>query len=99
MPLGASVVDGQILPVGYRKQANFSASQAIATLPANTTILIITVEGQAVRWRDDGQAPTITDGMLITAGGTLQYNGDPTAMRFIEVAATATLHISCYKTG
>jgi hypothetical protein len=59
-------------------------------------IAIITPEAQAVRWRDDGVAPTAAVGMPLAAGVTLQYDGDLTQIQFIEQTAGAKLNITYY---
>lgn len=66
------------------------------TVPATATYAIIQAEGQAVRWRDDGTAPTAAIGMVIGVGGELSYDGNLNAIRFIEAAATAKLNVSYY---
>ena len=60
------------------------------------TFAIITPEGQNVRWRDDGTAPTATVGMPLAAGTSLSYDGDLKAIRFIQQAATGYLNVSYY---
>ncbi len=35
---------------------------------------IITVEGSPIRWRDDGTAPTTTEGHLMNAGDVLTFD-------------------------
>ena len=58
--------------------------------------LIITPETQAVRWRDDGVAPTAAIGMPLAVGVTLQYDGDLTKIQFIEQTASAKINITYY---
>lgn len=66
--------------------------------------MLIQVEAQNIRWRDDGTDPTATDGMLLQAGAaptadasTVRlYDGDIDKFRWIEVAAGAIVHISYY---
>ena len=89
--------------MGYQQITSLSASTAL-TVPARTqlglaatpAIAIITPETQAVRWRDDGVAPTASVGMPLAAGVTLQYDGDITKIRFIEQTAGAKLNITYY---
>ena len=59
-------------------------------------IALITPESQAVRWRDDGIAPTASVGMPLAVGVTLQYDGDLTQIKFIEQAASAKINITYY---
>ncbi|UCH46493.1 MAG: hypothetical protein JSU95_10195 [Betaproteobacteria bacterium] len=57
---------------------------------------VIVAEGQSVRWRDDGIAPTATVGMPLAVGATLNYDGDLNKIKFIETAASAKINVSYY---
>jgi hypothetical protein len=57
---------------------------------------LIVAETQAVRWRDDGTAPTASVGMPLAVGTSLSYDGDLKAVRFIEQTASAKLNVSYY---
>lgn len=87
--------------LGYQQIASLATSTGL-TLPTNNTnfgnptYAIIQAEAQAVRWRDDGTAPTASVGMTIAAGGELRYDGNLNAIRFIEVTASAKLNVSYY---
>jgi hypothetical protein len=50
----------------------------------------------AVRWRDDGTAPTSTIGMVLNAGAELDYTGDIANIQFILAAAAPILDVSLY---
>lgn len=80
--------------LGYQ-QLTPAASTGL-TPPATATYAIIQAEAQAVRWRDDGTAPTASVGMVIASGGELRYDGNLNAIRFIEATATAKLNVSYY---
>jgi len=81
--------------LGFQQITVLTASVGL-TVPATATYAIIQAEAQAVRWRDDGTAPTAAIGMTIAAGGELRYDGNLNAIRFIEAAATAKLNVSFY---
>lgn len=89
--------------LGYQQIVGAAASTAL-TVPTRDlngmnvepTLALIVVEGQSVRWRDDGTAPTASVGMPILANGMLSYDGDLTNIRFIQTAATATINITYY---
>jgi hypothetical protein len=73
------------------------------TLPTTCTAVwaFVTVEGQSVRWRDDGVAPTATVGQLAVVGSSIYYkiggaSGPLSAMQFIQTGATASLDVSFY---
>jgi len=89
--------------LGYQQITSLSASTALTVpirdvngLSCRPAIAIITPETQAVRWRDDGVAPTASVGMPLAAGVTLQYDGDITKILFIEQTASAKLNITYY---
>lgn len=89
--------------IGYQQITSLNAAAGL-TVPTmdlsgnkqQPTIAIIISETQAVRWRDDGVAPTATVGMPLAAGVALQYDGDLSRIKFIEQAASAKLNISYY---
>jgi hypothetical protein len=68
----------------------------LSGLVGSPRIAIITPEGQAVRWRDDGVAPTASVGMPLAVGVTLQYDGDINQIQFIEQVSGAKLNITYY---
>ena len=66
-------------------------------LVGSPSTAIIRCETQAVRWRDDGVAPTATVGMPLAVGDVLEYTGgNLKQLRFIEQTASAKLNISYY---
>ena len=58
------------------------------------TLAVIQAEAQAVRWRDDGVAPTSTVGMVLAAGASMEYDGNLAGIRFIEATAGAILNVT-----
>ena len=89
--------------LGYQQITSLSAATGLTVpiidvqgLSCKPVIAIITPETQAVRWRDDGVAPTASVGMPLAAGVTLQYDGDLTKIQFIEQTASAKINISYY---
>jgi hypothetical protein len=89
--------------LGYQQISSLSSAVGL-TLPTTTptgsfqqpTFALIIAETQGVRWRDDGVAPTASEGMPLAAGTALQYDGDLTKIRFIQQTASAKLNISYY---
>lgn len=57
---------------------------------------LIVAEVAAVRWRDDGTAPTASVGMPLAVGVPLQYDGDLNKIRFIQQSAGAIINVSYY---
>jgi hypothetical protein len=81
--------------LGYQQVSSLSASSSL-TIPTGATMALIVPEGQNVRWRDDGTAPTASVGMPLAVGEAFNYDGDLTRIRFIEQVAGAKLNISYY---
>jgi hypothetical protein len=84
-------------PLGYQQfvATSLTASTAL-TVPAGAVIAIISVSGQAIRYRDDGVAPTAAIGMPLAVGSTTLLEGQLSAYRIIEQAASAVVDISYY---
>lgn len=90
-----ATIQGFLQPCGF-EQITAAASTALS-VPDGAKMAMIQPEAQNVRWRDDGTAPTTAIGMLIVANDTLLYSGKLTAIRFIEVTATAKINVTYYK--
>jgi hypothetical protein len=89
--------------IGYQQITSLSSAQSLTVpqrdlsgLNQRPTFALITPLTAAVRWRDDGIAPTASIGMPLAAGVTLQYDGDLTRIQFIQNGGTAELNISYY---
>lgn len=85
------------IPQGHQS-ITMGAGVETLTAPANGDVnaAFITVEAQAVRWLDDGNDPSATDGHVIPAGGSLEYTGNLRAFKAIRQAAGAILKITYY---
>lgn len=90
-----SVIDGTTVPLGFQQLASIDASSAL-TPPAGSRTAVVHAEAQAVRWRDDGNAPSATVGMRLAVGGELRYSGNLAAIRFISETAGAKINVSYY---
>lgn len=75
-----------------------SASAASASFPGPNFAFII-AETQAVRWRDDGTAPTATVGVPLAAGVAFGYDGDLRKLQFIGQAGQAIVNVALYRAG
>ena len=89
--------------LGYQQITSLSSATKLTVpqkdlsgLAGSPRIAIITPEAQAVRWRDDGVAPTASVGMPLAVGVTLQYDGDINQIQFIEQTGGAKLNITYY---
>ena len=88
---------------GYQQITSLSASTALTVptkgptgLSQKPSYAIIIAETQAVRWRDDGTAPSATVGMPLPVNTEFLYDGDLTKIRFFEQTASAKLNVSYY---
>lgn len=82
--------------LGYVQITGLSASTGL-TIPAGTTLILITPQAQAIRWRDDGIAPTAAIGYPLAVGGELQYSSSGMAsLRFIEQVAGSTINVTFF---
>lgn len=89
--------------LGYQQITSLSSATKLTVptkdlngLACKPSIAVIVCETQAVRWRDDGTAPTASVGMPLATGVTLQYDGALSQIQFIEQTASAKLNISYY---
>jgi hypothetical protein len=91
------VHDKALTPLGYQKVTSLSAAKPLNP-PDGATLALVIAETQAVGWRDDGTAPTGTDRMQLAVNTPTWFGRmNLAALQFIELAASATLHISYYK--
>jgi hypothetical protein len=82
-------------PLGYTQLASAVAATGLGTIPAGARFALIVAEAD-VRWRDDATDPTAAIGMPLGAGSALIYSGDFSALKLIQVSATAVINISFY---
>ena len=95
---GVPSISGLHVAAGYEQLTlSTGAATALAAVPQPSsnrifvTLAIITVEGNAVRFRDDGTDPTAAIGMPIPIGGAYVYTGDLSKLRFIRQSATSAV--------
>ncbi len=69
----------------------------VVGIPAGTTLILIQAEAQAVRWRDDGTAPTAAVGYPLPVTAELQFTAQQIPqLRFIAQVAGAVLNCVFY---
>lgn len=101
-----------LMPAGYIADKSLGYAQSgvdVATLigsltfagvvglPAAAQMLLIQPQGQAIRWRDDGIAPTATVGYPLAVGAELRYTGSGmAALRVISQLAGAIVNVTAY---
>lgn len=93
-PVPVSQIATQAVPLGYQQLAG-TGLQTL-TVPGGATSAIITTEGPAARWRDDGTNPTTSIGMPIASGVPTRFAGDLAVLKLISSGASVTYNISYY---
>ena len=88
---------GSDIPLGFVQLAALSSVTPLSSIPAGATRALLQAESQNVRWRDDGTDPTAAVGIAIYVGQLVEYVGNLSAIKFIEVAGGAKLNISYYR--
>lgn len=102
-PSDAQMIPGQrLVPLGQCQLTSIDTvallSACAGGIPAGSTVAIIKAEAQAVRWRDDGTAPTATVGMpMATTDAPLVYTGALSAFRVIGQVAGGKLDVAFYR--
>lgn len=69
---------------------------AAAGIPNGTQKLLIQCAAQAIRWRDDGTAPTAAVGYPLAVGTELVFTGNFAALRLIAQVAGAVVNLVAY---
>ena len=95
-------LSGPYLPAGYCQLTSLGSATALSScsggVPAGSSIAeICTESGSSVYYRDDGQNPTTSVGMLVPASTCFQYAGSLTAIKFIQTGSGAVLDVDFYQ--
>lgn len=102
-PARAQMQPGQpMVPLGYCQLGTLSSSIGLAScsggIPAGANVVIFRGEAQAIRWRDDGTAPTGSVGIpALAADFPFVYVGQPSKLRFIESTSGGKLNAVFYR--
>jgi len=86
----------QITSLGTATGLTVPDKDPVTGLNVKANFALITAEAQALRWRDDGVAPTATVGMPLAVGVTLQYDGDLSKIKFIQQVSGGIVNVSYY---
>ena len=89
--------------LGYQQITDLSSAVGLTEPAVDTagnkvmpTRAFIVAEGNNIRWRDDGTAPTASVGMILIQKNVLSYDGDLNKIQFIQTGAGAKLNVSYY---
>ena len=87
------------VPLGSQQlTAATLVSAASLTVPLGSTDVLLSADTAAVRFRDDGTAPTATTGIALPNGlAPFQYSGTLSALQFIAGATGAILNALFYR--
>lgn len=66
-------------------------------IPLTATVAWITPENNAIRWRDDGTAPTASVGNPVAVGAQLSYAGLLASLQIVSQTGTSTVDIAFYR--
>lgn len=89
-------------PKGFRTLTAGSTavelSDSTGGIPKGATRAIISVADDAIRWRDDGTAPTATVGIYVAANASIELPSKEAieAFQAIRVSTDAELNIAYY---
>lgn len=86
------------ISLGFQQMTSVSATTAanVPSIPTSAGSMLVAVETQAIRWRDDGTDPTATVGMPVATGSTLCYGQEIAKFKVISQTAGATINITYY---
>lgn len=96
----------QNTPLAYRQLTVTTEASLVALLAAATPPYVLTqaertalfsVEGNAIRWTDDGQVPTTTYGQPLAAAQAEQISSIFSAMLLVSQSGTATVNVTFYR--
>lgn len=83
--------------LGYQQISQGAVTAGALTIPTGTSLILISPETQAIRYRDDGTDPTASVGYPIPVGAELRYSGgNMAAIRIIAQTGTATVNVLYY---
>jgi hypothetical protein len=82
-------------PLGHEQVTGLNTVKSL-TVPSGAQRALLVCTAQNVRWRDDGTNPAADTGIQLTTGTPFWYEGDLSAIKFIEEAASSVLEVSYY---
>lgn len=89
------VLTGPWEPLGFESISNPATAQSLTPV-AGAKFALISTATAAIRWRDDGTAPTATVGIALAVGEYFQYFGDLSAIQVINDGGAAVVSVAYY---
>lgn len=59
-------------------------------------VAVMRADVHDINWRDNGESPSASVGITLTAGQTLEYTGELNRFRFCAVTSGSTLSVAYY---
>lgn len=87
-------------PLGYCQLTSIDTAVLLSSctgFPTDATRAVMVPEAQAIRYRDDGTAPTTTVGLPVAVGVTVDYTGALSKVRVIGQTSGGKLNVLFYK--
>lgn len=81
---------------GFVQITGITPARGLGTIPPGSQVALVQCEAVAVRWRDDGTAPTATVGNLLNPGDTMSFDQRLDKIMVIQTAAGSILNVSFY---
>lgn len=93
-----AVIQSEYGPIaGSYQQLSITDSTAVSlTVPTGAYIAHIQAYDGALRYRDDGTAPTASVGMSVASTGDIWYDGDLDAIQLISESGTVETNVLYY---
>lgn len=100
-PLPARAAFYSYQALGCAQLTSLSSATSLSSvpggIPTGAGLAALTIEGQTVRMRDDGTAPTASVGLLLPVGGPWPYQGALAKVQFIQSGGPATIDVCFYQ--
>jgi len=96
-PTGQYAGTRQLFPLGYiQLSLSTNTVTELPDPPAGTIVALIKIEGAPARYRDDGDDPTVSEGMPIAVGESLVYDALMIDMRLIGQTDGSKVNVAYY---
>lgn len=90
-----------LVALGYCQLTSIDTAAALSAcsggIPSGANTVIFEPEAQAIRYRDDGTAPTASVGFPVAVGGSVLYSGAISKLQVISQTSGAKLNVLFYK--
>src|SRR6185312_14201855 len=95
--VGAHADTIRAVELGCHQITSFSGATGFPTIDTGATFVFGSVEGNSVRFRDDGVSPTASVGVLIQSNATFYLTENLSNVQFVPTTGTATINYCDYR--